>query len=368
MSHCESEWQAEGNLFEHIVIKHTFLAVDDRGSLAGLDHRRRFCSDSILCEGLACEMCCESATTVGSELEAAPCSEDELDDRPLTHSAECCSFDMGSICSGCATPDHAELHCRDQLVADNLRLALENEQLRQRCLQQSADRGDSPKMFTSSPPMQPMQPPTFMWVPYTFAMCGPPQQSPVLALPTVLTATPRAPTRAVVAPPANESEEAAHAGVALESAVPPEERTTALLRNLPCDLAREELLKMLDGEGFSGYYDFVYLPIDFTTQAGLGYALVNLVTPAAADRFRHSFDGSERWAAPGGPPCAVSWSGPHQGLAAHVQRYRNSAVMHPSVPDEIKPMAFAHGVRVPFPEPTERLRAPRIRHKVPKQF
>ena len=26
--------------------------------------------------------------------------------------------------------------------------------------------------------------------------------------------------------------------------------------------------------------------------------------------------------------CRVTWSGPHQGLAAHVERYRNSPVMH----------------------------------------
>jgi hypothetical protein len=32
--------------------------------------------------------------------------------------------------------------------------------------------------------------------------------------------------------------------------------------------------------------------------------------------------------------CEVRWSGPHQGLEAHVERYRNSPVMHKSVPDE----------------------------------
>jgi len=56
--------------------------------------------------------------------------------------------------------------------------------------------------------------------------------------------------------------------------------------------------------------------------------------------------------------CEVSWSGPHQGFKAHVERYRNSPVMHRSVPDAYKPIIFQDGVRQDFPRPTRKIKAP----------
>jgi len=54
------------------------------------------------------------------------------------------------------------------------------------------------------------------------------------------------------------------------------------------------------------------------------------------------------------------WSS-KQGLHTHIELYRNSPVMHKSVDDEAKPALLRHGVRLSFPEPTQRLRAPRAR-------
>jgi phosphatidylglycerophosphate synthase len=56
----------------------------------------------------------------------------------------------------------------------------------------------------------------------------------------------------------------------------------------------------------------------------------------------------------------------HKGLGAHIERYRNSPVMHESVPDEYKPAMYTRGVRVPFPPPTKNLRMPRIRKLGPR--
>jgi len=50
------------------------------------------------------------------------------------------------------------------------------------------------------------------------------------------------------------------------------ERTTIMLRNIPAEFTRDELIKLLDTEGFAGTYDFVYLPVDFAHQAIYGYA------------------------------------------------------------------------------------------------
>lgn len=137
--------------------------------------------------------------------------------------------------------------------------------------------------------------------------------------------------------------------------------TTVMLRNLPNNYTREMLLELVNTEGFLGQYDFLYLPIDFNSQAGLGYAFVNLLSPRVARRFWNHFDGFAHWGMPSDKVCSLNWSSPHQGLASHIERYRNSPVMHEAVSDECKPMIFADGVRIPFPPPTKPVKAPRLR-------
>lgn len=131
-----------------------------------------------------------------------------------------------------------------------------------------------------------------------------------------------------------------------------------MLRNLPNDYNRSMLLSLLDEQGFAGKYDFVYLPIDFASGAGVGYAFINMVSHQAAEQFRVHFTGFTTWAFPSRKVAEVAWSNPNQGLAVHIERYRNSTVMHPSVCDEYKPALFANGFRVPFPPPTRIIKAP----------
>lgn len=138
-------------------------------------------------------------------------------------------------------------------------------------------------------------------------------------------------------------------------------RTTVMLRNLPNNYTRMTLLKLLNAEGFIGQYDFVYLPMDFKTHASLGYAFVNLVSPEQAASFWSTFEGFSKWVASSQKVCSVSWSCPYQGLNAHIERYRNSPVMHEDVPDDYKPMMFQNGARSAFPAPTKKLKAPRMR-------
>eukprot|EP00913_Durusdinium_trenchii_P000434 g397.t1 len=116
--------------------------------------------------------------------------------------------------------------------------------------------------------------------------------------------------------------------IAVEEVKKPKERTTVMLRNLPNNYTREMFLQLLDEQGMKGLYDFV------------------------------TFHGFSDWALPTAKVCEVRWSGPHQGLRAHVDRYRNSPVMHKSVPDDYKPMIFKDGVRKAFPRPTKKVKAP----------
>lgn len=138
-------------------------------------------------------------------------------------------------------------------------------------------------------------------------------------------------------------------------------RTTVMMRNIPNNYSREMLLAMLGTEGFSGLYDFLYMPIDFRSRSALGYAFVNLTDLQAVQRFWAVFDGFSRWSLPTKKVSYITWCGPHQGFTAHVERYRNSPVMHTTVPDAFKPVAFSGGVRVEFPPPTKTIRAPRLR-------
>jgi len=138
-------------------------------------------------------------------------------------------------------------------------------------------------------------------------------------------------------------------------------QTTVMLRNLPETYSRNMLVSLLDRHGFHGKYDFVYMPMNFRTKASFGYAFVNFVMPVDAQSCHTEFQGFASWDVASQKVCDVSWSNMHQGLAAHIERYRNSPVMHESVPDEYKPAVYSKGQRAVFPGPTKKLRVPRIR-------
>jgi len=136
-------------------------------------------------------------------------------------------------------------------------------------------------------------------------------------------------------------------------------RTTLMLRNIPNDYTRAMLLELLDCKDLAGKYDFVYLPIDFDRMSGLGYAFVNFVSHADAEFAKLQLHGFCQWSVQSPKICEVRWGEPLQGLDAHIERYRSSPVMHRDVPDQCKPILLQGGVRVPFPAPTKRIRAPR---------
>jgi len=138
-------------------------------------------------------------------------------------------------------------------------------------------------------------------------------------------------------------------------------RTTVMMRNIPNAYTSESFVELFNAHGFLGRYDFVYLPIDFRTGVNLGYAFVNFVTHKDAELFKVCFHGFYQWFCQSPKVCDVSWTDPHQGLREHVERYRNSPVMHEDVSDIYKPRLYAGGKRIPFPAPTKRIRPPRIR-------
>jgi len=137
--------------------------------------------------------------------------------------------------------------------------------------------------------------------------------------------------------------------------------TSLMLRNIPNNLKRDALLELFDTLGFRGLYDFVYLPIDFGRKSNVGYAFVNLINATAASNFRAMLQGFQGWTGSSQKVCEAVWSELSQGLACHVERYRNSPVMHADVADECRPVLFKDGQRIEFPAPTKPLKPPKMR-------
>lgn len=142
-------------------------------------------------------------------------------------------------------------------------------------------------------------------------------------------------------------------------------RTTVMIRDLPHCYSRADLMNLLDRKGFGCAYKFLYFPMDFRKRTALGYAFIDLADARTVPSFWEAFDGFISWGVPCESACVMSWCDPHQGLQAHIERYRNSPVMHHQVPDEYKPILLEHGRRVPFPAPTQEIRYPRLRDRQP---
>jgi len=138
--------------------------------------------------------------------------------------------------------------------------------------------------------------------------------------------------------------------------------TTLLLSNLPHELTQLDLLSVMDRLGFSGFYDFVFLPTDLDTGRHQGPAIVNLTRHSYASTLAtHMHEFCDWGVGDNSLRCSVKWSLPKQGLIEHVEAYRNDPAMHESLPDAFRPMIFVNGWQAMFPEPNAPLRFRRRR-------
>jgi hypothetical protein len=137
-------------------------------------------------------------------------------------------------------------------------------------------------------------------------------------------------------------------------------RTSLLLRNLPRGFTRDEVMEVIRTFGLATKVDFLYNPWNLKVKQNCGYAFVNFTTPEAAVEGLNALHGFS-WDVQGENVCEVSWCSDHQGLDSHVERYRNSRIMHDSVDDKYKPAIFKNGFRIPFPLPSVALQKPRLR-------
>lgn len=134
--------------------------------------------------------------------------------------------------------------------------------------------------------------------------------------------------------------------------------TSVVLKNVPLSLNTNMLLMVLD-QGFQGRYDAVYLPVNFKAQIIFGYARVNFVSHEDAVRFKTEFDGFRDWdlGDEAGSP-KILWGDIH-GKEEWIREYKNSDIMHPHVPEDMKPLLFEDGAQVAFPPNTKKLKMPK---------
>eukprot|EP00450_Noctiluca_scintillans_P032137 CAMPEP_0194550332 /NCGR_PEP_ID=MMETSP0253-20130528/95654_1 /TAXON_ID=2966 /ORGANISM="Noctiluca scintillans" /LENGTH=887 /DNA_ID=CAMNT_0039397771 /DNA_START=61 /DNA_END=2725 /DNA_ORIENTATION=- len=118
--------------------------------------------------------------------------------------------------------------------------------------------------------------------------------------------------------------------------------TTVMLRNLPSNCARDQLLELLNLE-FTGTFDFLYMPMDFKNQCNMGYAFINFKNIAFCQRFVTVFHGIETALCfPDGSEKVLHVTPARvQGLEANIHRLRVSNIgdqlaEHP----EWQPLAF----------------------------
>jgi len=80
-----------------------------------------------------------------------------------------------------------------------------------------------------------------------------------------------------------------------EPSCSPKTATTLMIRNLPMGISHPRLLDELNMSGFSGKYDFCYMPCTFTSGEGKGFAFINLINPAIAQAFKGAWHNSQRF-------------------------------------------------------------------------
>jgi len=190
----------------------------------------------------------------------------------------------------------------------------------------------------------------FYWCPNQELPCPPASYDPQLRAADAPSSSPPCPSYEPQQLPAFSPGQGSTFG-ASDAAVKKHQSTTVSMRNVPSLVSRDDLVRAIDGKGFEGLYNFVYLPVDHTTQVGRGYAFLNLLSEEIAYRFIDVFNGFDEWPINSRKVCSVTWA-VRQGLNANIERFRNSPVMADHVPESFKPVLFVGKKMVPLPEPT----------------
>ena len=102
--------------------------------------------------------------------------------------------------------------------------------------------------------------------------------------------------------------------------------TTLMIRNIPTRFTSTSFLDILYDSGFSGTFDFFYLPMDFRTGKNMGYAFLNFTMPYFANLFAHMFHGTRLGLTTSSKVLHISRSR-RQGLIENIELFKNSDLL-----------------------------------------
>eukprot|EP00747_Dinoflagellata_sp_TGD_P211217 gnl/TRDRNA2_/TRDRNA2_84418_c0_seq3.p1 gnl/TRDRNA2_/TRDRNA2_84418_c0~~gnl/TRDRNA2_/TRDRNA2_84418_c0_seq3.p1 ORF type:complete len:469 (-),score=94.35 gnl/TRDRNA2_/TRDRNA2_84418_c0_seq3:1233-2639(-) len=117
---------------------------------------------------------------------------------------------------------------------------------------------------------------------------------------------------------------------------------TIVIRNLPNKYTQQLLIEEINSRGFADTFDFLYLPIDPSTDANRGYAFVNFADTNDALRFKAEFDGRQM-ARFDSSKFVVVMPAALQGFDANYAHYSNARVNRG---DPARRPLFLHDVSV----------------------
>lgn len=102
-------------------------------------------------------------------------------------------------------------------------------------------------------------------------------------------------------------------------------RTSVILTNIPSHYTRDMVCSLFEKQGFAGTYDFLYLPVDHSSNENLGYLVINFLTPERCGKFSSMYHGTIAQSCfPGtrtGQLCEVRTAAV-QGMQANIDRVR----------------------------------------------
>jgi len=116
-----------------------------------------------------------------------------------------------------------------------------------------------------------------------------------------------------------------------------EKRTTLMIQNIPNKYSRQMLVDELNDK-HRYCYDFLYLPIDFRNKCNLGYAFINMITPADVVSLHNNLRGKSWKQSRSEKKADVKW-GRLQGKRALVEHFRASSFLK-RIPYDCRPICF----------------------------
>lgn len=101
--------------------------------------------------------------------------------------------------------------------------------------------------------------------------------------------------------------------------------TTLMIRNIPLRFTPVSFREVIDAEGFSGKYDYCYMPMDFRSHRSLGYCFINFYSVDAAADFASLF-ANRRFTTTNSDKVLAISAGARQGLLPNVASFKLSTL------------------------------------------